>query len=279
MNKQTDTIDLNRRDFLRGSALSSLAVALGATALQGQDKPAEATAPTAYKTAANPVNVAVLGLGQRGRDVLKTLSLLVNANVVAICDHYEPMVRRSKDLAPKAVAYSDYKELLADKNVKAIVLCTPTHQHKDLAIEIMKAGKHIYCEAPLASTVEDSKAIAAAAKDYQKVHFSSGLQLRSDPQRYFLLSFIRSGAMGKNVKAHAQWHKKQSWRQSSPNPDREREMNWKLDSKVSTGLAGEIAVHQIDTGRWFIEGAPLSITAFGSLINWNDGRKVQDRSC
>ena len=124
----------------------------------------------------------------------------------------------------------------------------------------LKAGKHVYCEAPLANTIEDAREIALAAKAAPQVIFQSGLQLRSEPQRHFLLPFVRSGTLGKPVMARAQWHKKQSWRMAAPTPEREKAMNWRLDKSLSLGLIGEIGCHAIDQAGWFFNARPLAVT-------------------
>ena len=100
--------------------------------------------------------------------------------------------------------------------------------------------------------------------------------MRSDPQRHFLLPFIRSGALGKSVQARAQWHKKTSWRAASPNPEREKALNWRLAKSTSLGLIGEIGVHQIDQAGWFLNALPTAVTGFGSIAFWKDGRDVPD---
>ena len=166
--------------------------------------------------------------------------------------------------------------MLANKDVQAVVIATPTHQHKQLVTEALAAGKHVYCEAPLAHTVEDARAIAQAAKNTPTAVFQAGLQLRSDTQRHFLMQFIRSGALGKNIFARAQWHKKQSWRKASPNPDREREINWHLRAEQSAGLVGEIGIHQVDNNSWFLKDQPVAVTGFGGILHWTDGRTVAD---
>src|SRR2546425_6733082 len=138
------------------------------------------------------------------------------------------MVRRSRTKAPGAAQLEDYQAILANKDIQAVIIATGSHQHKDLAIAALKAGKHVYCEAPLANTIEDARAIALAAKAAKEQVFQPGLQLRADPERHFLLPFIRSGALGTTVMGRAQWHKKVSWRSASPNPEREKAMNWRL---------------------------------------------------
>ena len=76
--------------------------------------------------------------------------------------------------------------------------------------------------------------------------------------------------------ARAQWHKKQSWRSTSPNPAREQELNWRLSNETSAGLMGEYGIHQLDSAAWFIGARPLSVTGFGSVSFWKDGRDVPD---
>jgi predicted dehydrogenase len=140
----------------------------------------------------------------------------------------------------------------------------------------LKAGKHVYCEAPLASTIDDARSIAAAAKGAKQVVFQSGLQLRADPQRYFLVPFIRSGAIGTSLSARAQFHKKQSWRATSPKPEREKELNWRLSKETSAGLVGELGSHAIDQAAWFLNAQPVAVTGFGTIALWKDGRDVPD---
>ncbi|MBI5772143.1 MAG: Gfo/Idh/MocA family oxidoreductase [Verrucomicrobia bacterium] len=268
--------DLSRREFLRGGSLASIMAALGAVEIRAQEKPKDAAAPTQYKTIGPPVKCGVIGCGQQGRDIINTLMRLPNAPVVAVCDHYEAFLKRGKEAAPDAETFTDYQQLLAKKDVQAVLVATPSHQHREIALAALKANKHVYCEIPLAHTIEDARAIAQAAKASYKSNFQTGLNLRSDPQRRFLLEFIRGGAAGTTVKMRGQWHKKQSWRRASPNPDREKEINWRLNRKISPGLIGEIGIHQVDVLAWFINARPVSVTGFGGIAHWRDGRDVPD---
>ncbi|MCK6500835.1 MAG: Gfo/Idh/MocA family oxidoreductase, partial [Nitrospira sp.] len=269
-----ESTDFNRRDFLKGSSAATLIAMLGGTPLVapsvlGQDKAAATQSGV-------PLKVAVIGCGAWGREILNTLARLPSAEVVAVCDSYQAMLRRAKEPAPKAEALTDYKAILDNKDIPAVIIATPSHQHKDIVIAALKAGKHVYCEAPLAHTIEDARAIAAAAKEVSTQNFQPGLSLRSDPQRRFLLDFIRAGAAGKTAFARAQWHKKQSWRRTSPNEERERELNWRLAAATSPGLIGEISVHPLDNISWYLDGRPTAVTGFGSTVLWSDGREVPD---
>ena len=221
--------------------------------------------------------MAIIGLGAWGREIVNTLGRLPQANVAAICDTYPASLKRAGNAAPGAEQVADYKAILANKDIRAVIIATPSGEHKAIALEALKAGKHVYCEAPLANSIEDARAIALAAKAAsQKQIFQAGLQKRSDPQRLFLLPFIRSVALGKTILARAQWHKKTSWRAASPNPEHEKALNWRLDKTTSLGLIGEVGMHQIDQAGWFLNALPTAVTGFGSVLFWNDGRDVPD---
>jgi predicted dehydrogenase len=263
---------VNRRDFLKGSSLATLMSMLGGVELRAQNSGSEEP----KKEEGPKVKVGVIGLGLWGRDILQTLGRLPRADVAAICDTYQASVNRSKKHAPNAATTLDYRTILDNKDIPAVIIATPSHKHKEVVLAALQAGKQVYCEAPLANTIEDARTIALAAQAAPKQYFQAGLQLRSDPQRHFLLPFVRSGALGPWVMVRGQWHKKQSWRQDSPNADRLKEINWKLDKATSPGLVGEIGLHQIDSAGWFLGAQPLSVTGFGSIRRWDDGRTVPD---
>jgi predicted dehydrogenase len=273
---ESDLNDFNRRDFLKGGSLATLMTMLGGVRLFAQ-----ATSEPSGESKLNvaPVKCAVIGLGAWGREILATLGGLPHADIAAVCDTYPAYLRRVKqsNAAPNALQTEDYKTILDNKDISAVIIATPTHKHKDIVLAALKAGKHVYCEAPLANSIDDARAIALAGKAAApKQAFQSGLQMRSDPQRHFLLPFIRSGTLGTTVMARAQWHKKQSWRATSSNPDQEKALNWRLHKETSIGLLGEIGIHQLDQAAWLLNGRPTAITGFGSVVFHRDDRDVPD---
>ncbi|HMP84493.1 MAG TPA: Gfo/Idh/MocA family oxidoreductase [Verrucomicrobiota bacterium] len=271
---QSGAGEFNRRNFLKGGSFATVATMLGGVPLFAQttNETVSATKPAGPK-----VKCAVIGLGPWGRELLDQLGRVPQAEIAAICDNYAAFLRRSAAKAPGAQQVADYNAVLDNKEITAVIVATPTQLHKDIVIAALKAGKNVYCEVPLAHTVEDARAIALAAKDSPQCVFQAGLQLRSDPQRHFLLPFIRSGALGRPILSRAQWHKRQSWRVASPNPEREKSANWRLEADISTGLVGEIGIHALDQTGWlFLNATPVSVTGVGSIRLWDDGRKVPD---
>ncbi len=272
MNNENSALELNRRNFI--GSFSSLMTLMGGVAItRAQDAAAK---PAEERYSGPPVNCAIIGCGAQGREILTNLAQLKKANVVALCDKYTPYLNRAGRQAPNATKVQEYRQILENKEIGAVIIATPTHLHKDIVLEAIKAGKHVYCEAPLAHTIEDARTIAKAAKNAKKVYFQAGLQQRSDPEIVNILNFIRAGAAGTAFLARSQYHKKNSWRRSSPDSDFEKALNWRLSKESSVGMVGEIGIHNIDAASWFLNSRPTTVTGFGSTILWNDGRDIPD---
>ena len=154
--------------------------------------------------------------------------------------------------APGSEGFPNHQALLEQKSdVQAIFISTPTHLHKDIAIDALAAGKHVYCEAPLASTIEDCQAMAAAARTAQSV-FHTGMHGRSNPIYKLARSFYRSDAVRDLISMRAQNNKKMTWFTPSGDPAREKALNWRLDPEVSIGLAGgDVALDHHHVGAAF----------------------------
>ena len=133
VNKDENTPEFNRRNFLKNTSLATLMAMVGGVELHGEDAPKATPAAGTILTEipiGPTVKYGVIGLGGWGREVLKSLALLPNAPVVAICDNYHSSLRRAGEAdAPKAEKFEDYKALLASKEVEAVVIATPTPAH------------------------------------------------------------------------------------------------------------------------------------------------------
>ncbi len=275
MSHNSNNLEFNRRDFLRSGSLAAFMAAMGAVELRAAEKKSEGKKDD-DKKAGPPVKCAVIGCGVWGREMLKCLSRLPNAPVVAICDNYEKSMSRAGQSAPQAEKMKDYQQLLEKKDVQAVLIATPTYLHREIAVAAIQAGKHVYCEAPLAGTMEDATAIAKAAKAASKQMFQPGLILRTNPIHNHVLGFVRTGAMGKVAFTRAQNHKKETWRRTSPTPEREKEINWHLNRETSLGLVGEKGVHNLDSAAWYLKALPIAVSGNGAILAWNDGRDVFD---
>lgn len=258
----------SRRNFLRQVAgTSALLFSRRGLGLAEVTPPATPVGP--------PVGLGVIGLGPWGREILSTLARLADARVVAVCDTYAPLLKKALEIVPAATARADARAVLDLKDVEAVVVATPSHLHKDIALAALQAGKHVYCEAPLAASLDDARSIARAARESRSV-FQGGLQGRANSLYRHVGQFVKSGVLGTPVLASVHWGRKDSWRRVAPTPAREAELNWRLAKESSPGLMGEAAGHQIDLVTDYLGALPLAVTGFGTIALWKDGRDVPD---
>jgi predicted dehydrogenase len=263
--------NVDRRLFLAGAAATLSALlgerGLSAAHIPRQDDPAF-EGPAA--------KVALIGVGPWGREVLIHLGRVQALSLVAVCDSYPPFLKRAQDAAPKARALADYQAVLALADVEAVIIATPTPTHKAIALAALQAGKHVYCEAPLAATVDDARAIARAAKGAGTQVFACGLQGRSNALQTHVWNFVKSGVLGEPALVKAQWNKKDSWRRPAPTPEREKVVNWRLAAATSAGLPGEIGIHHFDLCTSYLDRMPTAVSGSGTIAAWDDGRDVPD---
>lgn len=257
-----------RRDFLKGAAASLLVMFSEDDLLAASLKQTTPSTP--------PVKFGLIGVGQWSKEILATISRSQSARISALCDPYQPALKKALETAPNAMTTNDYRKVLESPEVEAVIIATPTHLHKDIVLAALQAGKHVYCEAPFAHTIDDAKAIASAAQANPKLKFQAGLQGRSNAMYRHISNFIRTGVLGSPAQVISQWNKKLSWRRAAPTPEREAELNWHLSKQSSIGLPGEIGIHQFDLVNWYLKSLPIAVSGFGSTMNWKDGRDVPD---
>src|SRR6185436_3119325 len=170
---------LSRRDFLRTSAAVAAPVIVPASVFGTQDK----AAPS------ERLGIGHIGVGTMGYNHVKGLLGEKGAQIIAVCDvdkdrreFNQKTVEKgySKDTTYKGCAvYNDHHELLARKDIDAVVIAAPDHWHAALALDAMKAGKDVYCEKPLTLTIHEAKTLIDAARKLERV-FQTGSQQRSD---------------------------------------------------------------------------------------------------
>jgi predicted dehydrogenase len=222
------------------------------------------------------VKLALIGAGRQGRAILGELATIPDCEVVAVCDNDESRLSSALRRATGAKGYAGAADLLAKEvSVSAVIIATPTHLHRAIVEQCLAAKKHVYCETPLAHTLEDLQAISAAARGAGVVA-AAAFQGRANPVYGLARSFFKAGTLRELAHLSAQNHKKTSWRTAGSTPERDRELNWHLDPKVSLGLTGELGAHQFDVFHWFLGRHPVSVRARGDLRLHKDGREVPD---
>ncbi len=220
------------------------------------------------------VGVGLIGVGRQGRAILTELERLPDVTVAAVCDLSPSRLRIAGERAPAALATAEYRQVLERADLQAVLVATPTHLHRAIVEDAVAAGKHVYCEAPVAHTVEDARALGALAPAGLVV--AAGFGARANPLYQRARTMMGSDAMREPVALTAQWHRKTSWRFPAPDPGTARQTNWRLDPAVTTGLAGEVGSHQFDVARWFLGAMPVTVRGGGSLRHHRDGRELFD---
>ncbi|HJM56895.1 MAG TPA: Gfo/Idh/MocA family oxidoreductase, partial [Planctomycetota bacterium] len=254
----------DRRSFLKGAAGAAAAFAF---------QPDLSASPRALNA---PLRVGLIGAGRQGRAILGELGKFEDITIAAVCDSDARRLSSAKRRAPGAVFYAEHKAMLeSEDQLDAVLIATPTHQHRSLCEDSLDAGKHVYCEAPLAHTLEDAKAIARAARAASG-KFQTGMAGRANPVYSLARSFVRMGAIRDTLSMRSQFKKKTSWRTPTSDPARDKFLNWRLDPDVSLGLVGEVGTHHFDVLHWFTGQYPTSVRGTGELLAWKDGRKVAD---
>ena len=145
------------------------------------------------------IRFGIVGIGMMGKMRLANLQRHPNAEVIAICDIIPENVKAVQEQFNVPNGYTDLDEMLANPDIDAIVISTGAGQHKEACLAGCKAKKHIFCEKPLARTVEDCLEIEEAVKENSDKFFTVGFMRRFDPSYAEAKEKIKAGEIGKPI--------------------------------------------------------------------------------
>jgi predicted dehydrogenase len=260
----------NKQDFTRREVVQmagAVSAAAAASRLQG------APAIQKVRGANNQVQYGFIGTGSRGQYLLKHLKAMEGGRCVALCDIDESAMRKAAELVPqKPAMHKDHRDLLARKDVDAVLIATPLFAHFPVTKDALDAGKHVFCEKSLVFKPEEVHALRALANSKPKQILQTGLQRRYSKYYQMVKQMIDKGVLGTVTHVHAQWHRNPGW---TMKPGGEMK-NWRLFKKYSGGLTAELASHQIDVADWMFGSHPEYVLGVGELLNWKDGRDIFD---
>ena len=257
--------DISRRAFLGAGTAVAAGALTGRAAAQ-----APASAPAA--PVANAIPTAVIGTGSRGTQDMR--SVLELGKVVALCDTKADRLAAAAAIAARdtPATVSDYRRVLDRKDIEAVVIATPPHLHAEMAVAALQAGKHVYCEKPVAITPASVQQVVRAVKASGKV-FVSGQQLRSYKRLAAAVEKIRSGALGDVLMVKAQRHSESDLSHTGSSAD------WFFDVEKSGGYLIEMSVHNLDLCNWAVGATPVRAAGFGGILLYKDdppGRSIMD---
>jgi predicted dehydrogenase len=260
---------MNRRTFTQGAA------ALGALAALPSLR---AAGPS------DRVRLGFVGVGNRGDQLLDAFLAQPDAEVVALCDVYEPYRAAAlKKVGGKAQVYHDFRGLLDDKNVDAAVIATPDHWHALVFVAACRAGKDVYVEKPLSLTIAEGRKMVEVAEQTGRVT-QVGLHRRSSPVIKEAVERIRAGDIGHVTVAKCYHLRNESPMGIGNPPDGEPPTG--LDWDFWLGPAPKVAYNPnrcLYKFRWFTDYSGGQLTNFGThyldVIQWALNREAPRGVC
>ncbi len=302
------TSSITRREFIGKTGMVTAGTTLGAHTLSAKSR--------AGTGAGDKIRVGFIGVGNRGSQLLGNFIKNPAVEVAAFCDVYEPYLTRDRfkvhkpyldmgvvprmgeGFGSEVKRYSDFRELLEQKDVDAVCIATPDHWHAIQAIQAMEAGKDVYVEKPLTITIKEGRAMVEAQKRTGRI-CAVGLNRRGSSIYRKLSREVPAGLIGKVTTARAlrisnmfpdgigrmkpeappneldwnMWLGPRAWRDYQYNiaPYKFR---WWSDYSSQMGNWG---VHYMDVIRWLMgETAPIAVSAHGGRFAVNDDRDIPD---
>ncbi len=224
----------------------------------------------------NIINLGVIGTGQRGTGLTSIINKIEDINVIAASDvipfRLQNGIAKSNT---KTKGYQNYKALLDNKDIDAVIIATPFNTHSKIAIDALDAGKHVYCEKTLAKGYEGIQQLVNKTKASNTV-FQTGHQYHSSRLYTYVVDLIRQGKVGNITAFECQWNRHGNWRRRVPNPSLEKAVNWRMYREFSGGLTAELCSHQIDFVNWVLGETPTQVMGVGGIDYWKDGRETYD---
>jgi len=271
---------MHRRDFMKGTSAALALSAFPAYAAQVADK---------------RKRVGLIGSGWYGKSDLLRLVQVAPVEVVSLCDVDSTMVSEAADLVStrqvskkKPRTFSDYRKMLAEKDLDIVLIATPDHWHALAMIEAVKSGVDVYVQKPISVDVVEGQAMLAAARKYKRV-VQVGMQRRSTPHMITARDrVIREGKLGKVglVEIYCYYHMRARANppDSAPPSNLDYEMwtgpapmrpynslvhprSWRAFMEYGNGIVGDMCVHMLDMVRWMMDlGMPARIDSSGGIL-------------
>jgi predicted dehydrogenase len=270
----------SRRRFMANSAFGAGAAALSA-----------GLAPRTVLGANDRVRVGAMGTGGRCRGLLNHLKKLPGNEIVALADVYEPnLLRASEAVGAGAKQYKDYRAILDDKEIDAVVIGSPDHWHKQMTVDAVSAGKDVYVEKPVTHKLEEGAELVRAV-EASKCVVQTGTQQRSWEHFRLGKEIVDAGKLGQINFVRAWWYQnyaaaarpktlqfdkldRRAW--LGPAPEQEltpmKVAWWRWYWDFGGGALTDLMTHWIDVVHWYM-GTPAPLAAMTSgqkyILEWD----------
>ncbi len=280
MNLTPEQMAAGRRNFLRTIAGVPAVAALGAASM------------VKGPVRGGRLRVGWIGVGGQGRALLGR------------ADHGNIEVRAMTDIRPDSLAaadeilkkagqpaakhYVEYKDMLQNEDIEAIITAPPLWMHAQIVTDCLNAGKHVLCEKMMAKTRDGYHAMMDAARKNNKL-LEIGYQRNYNPiYQSAYHGVMKSGALGEVYHIRLAWMRNGNWRRNQTPPSKDFDAskwgyptwdhlaNWRLYWRYSEGLFAELGSHQVNAANWFLGAKPERVQAMGGVYRYKDGREVPD---
>ena len=246
------------------------------------------------------LRLGVIGFGVQGLNDANAALRVPNVEVVAAASCYDGHLERARELlGERALRTRDYRRILDDTTIDAVIVSTPDHWHTRICLDAIAAGKDVYCEKPLTHRLEEGESLLQAVRG-SRVMFQVGSQHTSAPAIVEAKRLIAEGVLGQVTQVKASWDTNSeisAWVKPIPRDaseatidwprfqgtapqrpfDPRRVFRWRTYREYGEGLAGDVLVHIITAVHYLLDlGAPAVGTAVGGQLRWKDGRNVYD---
>ncbi len=294
---------VNRRTFIRQGAA---AAGFAAAASGARAEVCKSILPSAVLGANERIRTGHLGLGYMGISNLQFALQRPEIQPVAVCDLWQPYRERALAVVrdaghPKPAELVYFEEMIADPDVDAVVVCTPDHWHAIPSIMACDAGKAVWCEKPVATTMREGKAMLEAARRNDTV-FQCGTMQRSGAHFQEAVELIQSGYIGKVARAHVwvneeipveglgnppdtdppeglDWERYLGWTPKVPFNQNRFHYHWRWFKEYCSGNMTDWGVHLVDIVLWAMgeDKPPRRVNAAGGKFVLTDNRNTPDQ--
>jgi predicted dehydrogenase len=294
----SDRPSFGRREFIGSATLTTAGAAVGLSAWLKSPKHRLAAETERLKEEHRKperlVRMGFIGVGNRGSSLLRTALQVPGAIPMAVADVQsekrndvatdirDVMATKLGDPRFSVSLYDDYRRLLDDKSIEAVVIATPHYLHGPMAIDAIEAGKHVYCEKAMAFTIGENQDIYNLVRAGAKTSTGAELVFQVGHQRHYsplyrkVKELVDRDHIGDVAAIRGQWNQNDEIRRPTANPELEKVINWRLYSELSGGLTTEFATHQIDVANWILGTHPDSVCGYGGVDFYPDGRDTDD---
>jgi myo-inositol 2-dehydrogenase / D-chiro-inositol 1-dehydrogenase len=207
-------------------------------------------------------------VGNRGRALARAALATGEVDIVAFADPHAPSREAFTTVVPTACGFERAEDVLALREVEAVLVATPNHQHIELVLAALDAGLHVLCEKPLAPTIEEIELIASRARQANRI-VQVGMELRYSPLFNTLHRLVQEGCVGMP---------KVLWCHEFRPPFKPGVGGWRLDAATSGGTLLEKNCHHFDLFNWFTSSRPRRVHAVGSNDTLYADREMLDRA-